>query len=78
MQAHTEQEMSRSEKVSRVLYSVAESFRVFLHPIENFDKIGSLLEEMADTGLVEGLVKSLGDFSAFRRSQRAISESQQQ
>jgi hypothetical protein len=68
MPSHTDQETARAEKVSKVLFSVAESFRIFLHPIDNFDKIGSLLEEMAASGLVDGLVKSLGDFSAYRRS----------
>ena len=66
-QTGTEELKERGEKLSTVLLSITEHFRTFLHPIENFEKISALFEELHNNGTISMMIDSLGEFAQWKQ-----------
>jgi hypothetical protein len=56
----------RAEKISKIIYSISDSFRTFLHPLTAFDKVSELLNEFKARGLIAVICENLRTFASWR------------
>jgi hypothetical protein len=59
---HCEEDIEKAERVSVILKRMTDSFTRFQSPVEKFDRVAAVFENLSTIGIVEVMVKGLEDF----------------
>ena len=63
---------ARGEKLSTSVYAIIEQFRNFLHPIDDFEKISTLFEELNQPVIM--MIESLEKFAKWKHQSTEVKE----